>query len=349
MNLVFLSANFVPQHVCFIEELIAQYGVDIHAFHLSRNFAYVPEGIVGLHTYKKDELSKETIVERILALKPELLYVAGYGEKDFLWIAKQIRAKLNIPIVSGCDTQWRSTFKQGLLSKLARWVIRPAFTHFMVAGVYQYEWARKLGYRKDQIIFNLYSGDTKAFAEIPALADRSAIQKNFIFVGRLVSVKGLDVLLEAWDSLTDKQGWTLTLVGEGPLKSQCEGREDVILKGYLKQPELIQLASESACFVLPSNFEPWGVVVHEFAAAGLPLICTDTCGATPHFLINNYNGFAIPANDVSALSNALNQVIQSSDATLATWGGRSRQAGLSINQEMSAASLMGVLSREDVF
>ena len=51
-------------------------------------------------------------------------------------------------------------------------------------------------------------------------------------------------------------------------------------------------------FVLPSIYEPWALVLQEFAAAGLPILCSSICGASPHFVINNYNGYTFTAGDV---------------------------------------------------
>ncbi len=61
----------------------------------------------------------------------------------------------------------------------------------------------------------------------------------------------------------------------------------------MSQDVLIKEIQKSGCFILPSIFEPWAVVIHEFACAGLPIIATEVCGATPHFVINGFNGLSI--------------------------------------------------------
>ena len=67
-------------------------------------------------------------------------------------------------------------------------------------------------------------------------------------------------------------------------------------------PGLMQGAS---AFVLPSRFEPWGVVVQEAAASGLPLILSDACGAGVHLLRSHYNGFSFPTGSISELTRVL--------------------------------------------
>ena len=64
------------------------------------------------------------------------------------------------------------------------------------------------------------------------------------------------------------------------------------------QPEdLVRVIKNVGFFVLPSNFEPWGVVVHEFCAAGLPMLLSETVGSSSSFLINGHNGFLFKPNN----------------------------------------------------
>jgi len=43
------------------------------------------------------------------------------------------------------------------------------------------------------------------------------------------------------------------------------------------------MLENSGCFILPSRYEPWALVIHEAACAGLPIICTNVCGTVDHF------------------------------------------------------------------
>ena len=58
-------------------------------------------------------------------------------------------------------------------------------------------------------------------------------------------------------------------------------------------------------FVLPSRHEPWGVVVNEALAAGLPVVLSDRVGAAADLLVDGENGRLVPAGDAVALANAL--------------------------------------------
>ncbi|MDB4432930.1 glycosyltransferase, partial [Akkermansiaceae bacterium] len=72
----------------------------------------------------------------------------------------------------------------------------------------------------------------------------------------------------------------------------------------------------ASAFVLPSRFEPWGVVVQEAAASGLPLICSDACGAGVHLLRDRWNGRSFAAGDSDHLVECLLWMHQQSDQQL---------------------------------
>ena len=68
--------------------------------------------------------------------------------------------------------------------------------------------------------------------------------------------------------------------------------------------------AEASVFVLPSRKEPWGVVVHEAATTGLPIICSDACGAAVHLIHDGYNGFVFESGNVSDLARCLLTISQ---------------------------------------
>ena len=106
---------------------------------------------------------------------------------------------------------------------------------------------------------------------------------KLLFIGRFVDVKGLSFLLDAWKSIPDRKGWTLTLVGNGPLRDTLNGFPDVEIKDFMSQEQLATEMQNSGAFILPSIFEPWALVLHEAAAGGLPILASNCCGAVPCF------------------------------------------------------------------
>ena len=68
----------------------------------------------------------------------------------------------------------------------------------------------------------------------------------------------------------------------------------LLLRGY-NESLAQQIYNSGDLFLMPSSFEPWGVVVHEHAAAGFPLLLSDAVGAGERFLEAPRNGTAFRA------------------------------------------------------
>ena len=106
-------------------------------------------------------------------------------------------------------------------------------------------------------------------------------------VGRAVHEKGFDVLERAC--------------------ATAAARFEVITGG-LSEDELARRYVDADVFALLSRHEPWGVVVNEAAASGLPLVLSDRVGAAYDLLRDGENGFLVPADDVPAAAEALHKL-----------------------------------------
>src|SRR5207237_833514 len=133
-----------------------------------------------------------------------------------------------------------------------------------------------------------------------------------LFVARLSAVKAPQDLLDAFLDL--RQNWNagappyLLFVGDGPLRPELEARAkklangDVRFLGFCNQSELPALYDLCDVFVLPSHFEPWGLVVNEAMNAGKPVIVSDQVGAAPDLVKSGQNGFIFRAGDTKDLT-----------------------------------------------
>jgi len=132
-------------------------------------------------------------------------------------------------------------------------------------------------------------------------------------VGRLSVVKDLDVLLRAFRVLRNERPAYLTIVGDGPQESQLAKlredlalSDDVQLSGFKDDPFAdLQFAD---LFVLSSRTEPFGNVLVEAMAAGLPVVSTDCTGPREILDIGRY-GPLVPVGDHLALAAAMAQVL----------------------------------------
>jgi glycosyltransferase involved in cell wall biosynthesis len=96
--------------------------------------------------------------------------------------------------------------------------------------------------------------------------------------------------------------------------------------GFVQPALMEQLIKDTDVFVLPSIIEPWGVVAHEFAAAGFPMVLSNAVGAKELFL-TTANGFECEANNVESLKNSLLKCTQLSATELGAMSTQSNVLG----------------------
>jgi len=174
-----------------------------------------------------------------------------------------------------------------------------------VPGERQKWFADKMGYRTSKCWTGVYTCDTQLFN--PERFESNVPQKRFLFVGRYVDVKGIRLLLDAYDRYRDRcpDPWELHCAGTGPHQTLMANREGIVNHGFVQPTQLPQLMKDSSAFVLPSHHEPWGVVIHEATSMGLPVVCSDAVGAGVHLVRDYFNGFVFECNDVENLTNSL--------------------------------------------
>jgi glycosyltransferase involved in cell wall biosynthesis len=111
-------------------------------------------------------------------------------------------------------------------------------------------------------------------------------RSGLLFVGRLVSVKGADVALSALRRLHDSGlEETLTICGDGPERPELESeaerlgiRDFVRFSGWTSPDDLADLYSTSKATLVPSRYEPFGIVAIESIACGCPVVASNIDG-----------------------------------------------------------------------
>lgn len=144
-------------------------------------------------------------------------------------------------------------------------------------------------------------------------------RKLVLYVGRLVREKGLQTLLDAFEILLKENiRARLVIVGEGPVKEELmekvlsNGMHDhVHFTGFVDEASLVSLYKSSDVFVLPSLYEPFGIVALEAMASGVPVVVSDV-GGLSEIVENGLNGLKVPAADSKSLAAALQLVLQDS-------------------------------------
>ena len=140
-------------------------------------------------------------------------------------------------------------------------------------------------------------------------------RKRIIFTGRLVKVKGIETLIDAFVKIHEQRPeWDLLIVGGGELEQELRDRvaqaipdpNRVLWTGFINdQHELSTLYRVADVFVLPSVYEPWAAVVPEAAAAGLVILASEMVGAAAELCVDGVNGGTFSPRDSQKLAELL--------------------------------------------
>lgn len=299
--------------------------------------------VSGNDIISRSNIDLTNLINLIDQYNPDLIYVSGWMDKLYLKGVKYAKKK-GIKVVAGLDTPWTNSVKQNIASIFLRSYWKAHFDYFWVPGSSQALYAEKLGFAK-MILKNLYSADVSTFQKAWNGRKKDRYPHRLLFVGRLIPLKGIEDLIEAFLSLTpgERSDWELVIVGNGPLEKQIPDDHSIRYLGFLEPQMLAHQMIDSGAFCLPSHWEPWGVVIHEAAAAGLPMILSDSCGAAETFLVEGENGFSFKSGEKGQLKTKLIQLFNLSDDALLEMGSKSHALSDGIRPEISARTLIEVI------
>lgn len=276
--------------------------------------------------------------DEIEAFAPHAMLVVSWDVGTYRRVAQAMKGRTLRLLCM--DNPWLGTAKQWAGRLASPLVVRRAYDAVFLPGERQAAFARRLGFRDDQILWGFYACDYAAFARVAQQAgpDRRA----FAFVGRLAPEKGVAVLANAYARYrqTLDEPWPLVVCGTGPLSAQLAALPGVDMRGFVQPSSLPQVFHETACLVLPSRFEPWGVVVHEATAAGMAVICSTACGASTRLVLDGYNGAVVAPGDAESLAAAMVHISALSPASLDTMSTRSTELARQFTPERWARYLI---------
>lgn len=151
--------------------------------------------------------------------------------------------------------------------------------------------------------------------------DRIPSEPVFVTLGRMVTKKGFELLLDAFARyLASGDRSRLLIGGQGPNHPALIEHtrrlgigDQVEFSGWVD--DVGAFLARGDVFILPSLDEPFGIVVLEAMAAGLPIIATRTQG--PREILDDSTAYFVPIGDSEALKNALHEAVSNPEATLA--------------------------------
>jgi glycosyltransferase involved in cell wall biosynthesis len=284
--------------------------------------------IEGVTIYDKPNFDRKSLLKLAEDINPDTIVCSGWVDKDYLAVCEKFFGKC--PTVLTLDNWWQNSLKQRLLVQFAKWKFRSVFSDAWIPGKPQRSFAQKLGFDDAHISEGFYCADKAAFQKTfeKALKERSnSYPHRILYLGRYLPFKGIYEMWEAFDLWKEESGndWELWCVGTGDDWEKRVEREGIKHFGFLQPSELLKILPEVGAFVLPSHKEPWGVAVHEMAAAGLPLLCSDQIGAASAFLEEGKNGFYFESDSTASMIKAFTKLGNLSDEELMSMGKHSNE------------------------
>ncbi len=292
--------------------------------------------------------SEAALIAYCVRQSPSFVFVAGWHIRLYAKILSAFQQKPAV-VLMGIDNPWKGNIRQLLGLGYFRLCKRSNYTHAWVAGSAQYTFARLLGFSHDRVLPYFYAANPRYQAPY-ARGQRKANeqeeatrqQKILLFVGRLVPDKGVRELYQAMNSLQPAD-WKLLLVGNGELAADLEPTDYVERLDFVQPRDLALLLAKAKAACLPAYQEHWGVVVHEFAYAGLPMILSAEVHAAQQFLLPGYNGWLCKPRDVDSLEQAMRALFATEEEALVKMGEGSRALADRITSEQQAYLLKALL------
>jgi glycosyltransferase involved in cell wall biosynthesis len=268
-----------------------------------------------------------------------------FGDSNIRGDATGLKAKIKRPIVS--------------------WIVKSC-AGVLPCGTLGRDYFLKYRARPDRIFYFPYEPDYRLIQEMPAAQIQSVMtrlnlsagRRRIVYSGRLIGIKRVDLLIDAFVAIAaNRPEWDLVIVGGGAdadslrkkIPPDLEPR--VTWAGFVDDQSVVTAVYRASdVLVLPSDFEPWALVINEAVAAGMAVICSSAVGAGAELVRDGVNGRVFPAGDGPALQSALLDVTYpvkivqmkaESAGVLADW----RRRGDPVDGLRQAMVSVGVLPR----
>lgn len=342
----------MPYNMSIFRSLAAR-EVDLHIVHWDgkgRRSAYKFPPIEGVRTYKRSLFGLAQMLMLAIKVNPSVLIVNGWMDRSYILVAL-LRRVFGTKVILASDNVWIGSKRQQVARLLGRLgFFRSLFTHAWVPGELQFSFVNSLGIPHERIIYGLYCADICSLGDIYRLRwqgfkskpkSTSEGLRTILYIGRFETCKGVLDLIEAWKNIEQKIiGWRLVMIGSGSIRLLSCPKRRIEVLGFLQPDELKNWLLKADCAVMPSHTEPWGVVVHEATASGLPIIVSDEVGSASMFFSQEFNGYSFQARSVVCLEKSLLKIACLSEAKIKWFSENSRALSLRLTPDLVADAFL---------
>jgi glycosyltransferase involved in cell wall biosynthesis len=295
------------------------------------------------------------IIARLRTGRFDAVLVHGWMRCTF-WLAMLTAFALGLPVIMRGESNLLAPGPRGrtMLKRVGLPIFFRRIRAFLAIGRHNAEFYRAHGVPEERIFLAPYAVDNDYFTgQAASLPDRSRLKHDLglpdapvvLFCGKLSDVKRPLDLLQAFERVVHRYPASLVYVGDGPLSERlrryASDRDvpNVRILGFRNQSELARCYGAADVFVLPSGFEPWGLVVNEAMCFALPVVVSGRVGAGGDLVQDGVNGSVFPAGDIAALARALEHLLamtaesrarigEASREIIGRWGNREVVAGI---------------------
>lgn len=354
-RVVILTEIISPYRIPVFNALAARADIDLHVIFLAETDSTMRQWKV----YKEEiRFSYETLphwrrrvrghnvllnrgmAEALAKAKAEVVVIGGYSYVA-MWQALQWAHKSSIPAFLWSESNAQDRRRGAPAVEFLKKRFLRGCSGFIVPGKSSAEYLLTFGIPERVIFAAPNAVDNDFFGRAAADARRNARglraklglpERYYLFVGRMIPEKGIYELLQAYGQLEPglRERIGLMHVGDGASRAACEklavemtpGR--IGFTGFVHREELATYYALADCLVFPTFSDPWGLVVNEAMACGLPVIATSVAGCVADLVQDSGNGWVVQAGDVAALSAAMKE-IAIDDVRRVTMGKRSTE------------------------
>jgi glycosyltransferase involved in cell wall biosynthesis len=244
------------------------------------------------------------------------------------------------------------------------------FQSSLVGGRSHRDYLVSLGFPVERIFLGYDVVDNEHFSRLARRA-RSAVavararqpglpaRPFFLSMTRLLARKAIPDLVHAYAEYRDRVGsrtaWDLVICGTGPAEApiraavRAHGIEPFVhLPGFIAYDRLGDWYGLAEAFVHVPKFEPWGLVINEACAAGLPIVCGRSVGARHELVRDGQSGFVIEPGNTRLLADALVRLHEMTPQQRAAFGEFGNRLVSGFGPEQFAEGLMSGLTATSV-
>jgi glycosyltransferase involved in cell wall biosynthesis len=281
-------------------------------------YEYLNSASIKLPGKGKALLTYSGVLKVVDREKPDIVIVAGFSIATFkLWFRAMFR---DLKYIIWCGSLRTKSRKDSWSRILFRKMLARRASGFIAYSSSTREYFMQLGIDKSKIKIAINTTDTHFFAE-QTRRIRSGLKESdkkiLLAIGYLRRLKRFDQLLRVVKVLSTRRGdFVLLIVGDGPYRTQLDEMvedfaigEFVQFEGFKQKTELPSYLAGADCFLFPSDYDIWGMVLNEAMAAGVPCIASIHAGATHDLIKEGETGFAVDFEETERAADRINWIL----------------------------------------